>query len=197
MKAILMSIKPEQLAKILNGEKTAELRKRFPLDYRGWIYLYCTKAIRHGCLVNMGYNEPSKKYIFENVAKRSFVDLNNDFTTPMLNGKVVCRFWVDNVEEVLTLNWDTQTDTLDEFNLSLKSCISIKDINNIFGDCKAIHISELKIFDEPKELGEFHYYKKRLIDCGMDCPPYFDEVKTQVRKAPQSWQYIYIREEKL
>ena len=186
MKAILMSIRPQHLVNILNGKKTIELRKSFPNDYRGWVYAYCTKSIRgKPTLIRSAFNH---SYWLDTCYVDGF-EIN-------LSGKVVCRFWVDNVEEVLTLNWDTQTDTLDEFNLSLKSCISIKDINNIFGDCKAIHISKLKIFDKPKELGEFYYYKKRLIDCGMDCPPYFDEVKTQVRKAPQSWQYIYIKEDK-
>ena len=189
MKAILMSIRPQHLVNILNGKKTIELRKSFPNDYRGWVYCYCTlgKPYLYECAL----------YSLAKEGERAFVHNDKDETAlNFLSGKVVCRFWVDNVEEVLTLNWDTQTDTLDEFNLSLKSCISIKDINNIFGDCKAIHISKLKIFDKPKELGEFYYYKKRLIDCGMDCPPYFDEVKTQVRKAPQSWQYIYIEEDK-
>jgi len=188
MKAILMSIRPQNLCHILNGDKTIELRKRFPKDYRGWVYLYCTKAIKgKPTLIRSAFNH---SYRLGTCYVDGF-EIN-------LAGKVVCRFWVDNVEEVLALNWDTRTDTLDEFNLSLKSCISIKDINNIFGDKegKAIHISKLEIFDKPKELGEFYYYKKRLIDCGMDCPPYFDEVKTQVRKAPQSWQYIYIKEDK-
>ena len=43
MKAVLMSIRPQNLCHILNGEKTIELRTRFPKDFRGWVYLYCTK----------------------------------------------------------------------------------------------------------------------------------------------------------
>ena len=82
--------------------------------------------------------------------------------------------------------------TFDEFlDYHLKSLAHKKDG---FVVSKAIHISKLELFAKPKELGEFYYYKKRLIDCGMDCPPYFDEVKTQVRKAPQSWQYIEVDE---
>ena len=44
MKSILLSIKPEWLCKILNGEKTIEVRKKFPKDYVGWVYLYCSKS---------------------------------------------------------------------------------------------------------------------------------------------------------
>ena len=43
MKSILLSIKPKWVAKILNGEKTIEVRKKFPKDYKGWVYIYCTK----------------------------------------------------------------------------------------------------------------------------------------------------------
>ena len=43
MKSILLSIKPKYVAEILNGEKTIEVRKRFPKDYKGWVYIYCTK----------------------------------------------------------------------------------------------------------------------------------------------------------
>jgi len=184
MKAILMSIRPQHLVNILNGKKTIELRKRFPSDFRGWVYLYCTKA---------------KPYLCRFFGRYFITDyLDPEVKDGLVkNGLVVARVWVYNIEETITINWDTQTQTLSEFELSVRSCVSIKDLNNDFVDSKAIDISKLEIFDKPKELGEFYYYKKRLIDCGMDCPPYFDEVKTQVRKAPQSWQYIYIEEEKL
>ena len=43
-KSILMSVQPKWVAKILNGEKTIEIRKRFPKDYVGWVYIYCTKS---------------------------------------------------------------------------------------------------------------------------------------------------------
>lgn len=165
MKAILMSIRPQHLVNILNGKKTIELRKKFPSDYRGWVYLYCTKT---------------KPYL--------------EAALNFLSGKVVCRFWVNNVEDTIVINYDTQTQTLSEFELSVRSCASIRYLNNYFVGYKAIDISKLEIFDKPKELVEFYYYKKRLIDCGRDCPPYFDEVKTQVSKAPQSWQHVEVKE---
>ena len=45
MKAILMVIRPEWFIKILTGEKTIEVRKLFPKDYVGWVYLYCCKLL--------------------------------------------------------------------------------------------------------------------------------------------------------
>lgn len=160
MKAILMSIRPQHLINILKGKTDIELRKKFPSDFRGWIYAYCTLGrpylnYDHDFFCKIDEDDYEEYKIYE------LHDTRGDWT--YLNGKVVCRFWVDN-------------------------------ILNIFSVFKAILISKLEIFDEPKELNEFYYYKKRLIDCGMDCPPYFDEVKTQVRKAPQSWQYVEVEE---
>lgn len=75
MKAILISIKPQWVAKILNGEKTIEIRKKFPKDFVGWVYIYCTKDKKYANLINRG---------------------------GFLTGMVVARFWCDKVEEIKT-----------------------------------------------------------------------------------------------
>jgi len=206
MKAILMSIRPQHLVNILNGDKTIELRKRFPKDYRGWVNLYCTKGKPY--LTRIYGEWDLTKYGCEESPSGN---------VRTVNGKVVCRFWVDNVEEItvcqplyeqhsLYKNYEylgeLETSKID---LLEKACVNADELTKylynevseeLYEKFYAIHIGELEIFYKPKELGEFYYYKKRLIDCGMDCPPYFDEVKTQVRKTPQSWQYIYIEEDK-
>jgi predicted transcriptional regulator len=150
MKAILMSIQSKWLAKILDGEKTIELRKRFPKDYRGWVYAYCTSNI------------------------------GND-----VNGKVVCRFWVGNVEEIDT--------NLGHPSIYVKACVQDQEAIE-YGKgktVKAIHISKLEIFDKPKELGEFSVERYAEMPNGV-FPCY-----EPIIKAPQSWQYIYITEEVL
>ena len=205
MKAILMSIRSQHLANILNGIKTIELRTRFPKDFRGWVYLYCTKGKPY--LTRIYGEWDLTKYGCEESPSGN---------VRTVNGKVVCRFWVDNVEEIV-LEYILENEqfevvfenhTTKETEDKLKSmCLtlgdflyyhykSLKSKKDGFVMSKAIHISKLEIFDKPKKLAEFYYFKKRLIDCGMDCPPYFDEVKTQVRKAPQSWRSIYIEEDK-
>ena len=173
MKAILMSIRPQHLVNILNGKKTIELRKRFPKDFMGWVYLYCTKGTLY-------FNS------YENEWQTSKVD--RKLLNPNLfhcNGKVVCRFWVDNVEETITINYASEHFKRVRWDLSTKSCVSIKDLNNYFkGKAKAIHISKLEIFDKPMELNEFYKIKYRTE---------FEEQYTPIKQAPQSWQYIYIR----
>ena len=43
MKSIVISIRPKWVAKILNGEKTIEIRKSKPKEQVEWVYIYCTK----------------------------------------------------------------------------------------------------------------------------------------------------------
>ena len=45
-KELMISIQPKHLVNILNGNKTLELRKTVPKDYKGWVYIYCPKGIK-------------------------------------------------------------------------------------------------------------------------------------------------------
>ena len=81
-KELLISIKPEHLVSILNGKKTLELRKTVPKDYKGWIYIYCTKG-------GKGLFKDNDYFLF-----------NNGNSSLSLNGKVVARFWFDEYDEI-------------------------------------------------------------------------------------------------
>lgn len=126
MKEILMSIKPQWVEKILNGEKTIEIRKRFPKDFAGWVYIYCTKAKPYICKDDDGI-------IYEWKEK----------TDDMLNGKIVARFWCDKVDE---------SDKIRDFLNG--SCLEPQDVSDYLKGQKgyAIHIDYLYVFEKPKEL---------------------------------------------
>ena len=155
-KSILLSIRPEWVAKILNGEKTIEVRKRFPKDYVGWVYIYCTKDKKYANLINRG---------------------------GFLTGMVVARFWCDNVEEITTEKWSPSK----EQDLLKVSCLTE---NQLFDYCNlesgkpfyAIHISKLEIFDKPRELSEFKFWK--------DKSEYGCWYENKLTKAPQNYLYI-------
>lgn len=90
-----MSIKPRFVAKILNGEKTIEIRKRFPSDYVGWVYIYCTKdnnTLLHKNIADIWWVEDKE---FRAKSRRLGIKQQ-----PSYNGKVVARFWCDKVEEM-------------------------------------------------------------------------------------------------
>lgn len=181
MKSILLSIKPEWLAKILNGEKTIEVRKLFPKDYVGWVYLYCSK--------NGGTLCPSYKP--DNAMR--YVVIKDKYDDVITNGHIVARFWCDKVEEIVCHNMFNvptyNTELLFERQLCIKSCLGVYDLFDYLGNKNgfAIHISKLEIFDKPKELSEFRPFNNGI-------PQYrFTKNGCEYRtltKAPQNYCYI-------
>lgn len=198
-KAILMSIQPKWVAKILNGEKTIEVRKNFPKDYVGWVYIYCTKGKRNG-------DNWLRKYPFC-LSKNIYQVQDDNFNA--LNGYVVARFWCDKVEEIMQAKLDNgvgydyiyDTDTLLAQDFGKKCCLNNWDLLNYFGYKHpngeivgyAIHISRLEIFDKPRDINEFYtrnlytnvdnmFTDEKQLDDGTWVRP--------LKKAPQSWCYI-------
>ena len=184
MKAILMSIRPEWVAKILNGEKTIEIRKRFPSDYVGWVYIYCTKDNELLCQID---NEWNTIKVVRGAKLKS-----------IYNGKVVARFWCDKVEQIIfgtTLYNDLGFFTCDlhDFDLYKQSCLTKKEMQNYLKikpnglSGYAIHITNLEIFDKPKEISEFVPYniKKNHYKPFPTCD-------FRLTRAPQSWQFIEV-----
>ena len=95
-KAILMSIRPQYVCGILNGKKTIEIRKKFPKDYVGWVYIYCTKGKRNG-------DNWLRKYPF--CLSQNFYQVQDD-NFNALNGYVVARFWCDKISELECEFWE-------------------------------------------------------------------------------------------
>ena len=216
MKAIMISIKPQYVADILNGKKTLEIRKTCPeifkrlKPYEGAsfdVYIYATKKYDE-CL---WYKKDSKCYVL-NYGKPT-----NDY----LNGKVVAKFTLNKVEEIKlpytyfgTNKWvggeherTLQTETLDEKDILKLSCLTEEEIYKYL-DFKhspnnvgyAWHIDNLVVFDKPKELKEFYkvgceeYFEKHVfVDHPNFRPIYESELKQfQLTRAPQSWCYVEV-----
>lgn len=177
MKAILMSIRPEWVAKILNGEKTIEIRKRFPKDYVGWVYIYVTQNHKHAGWKN---RDTLKRDSHDGKPTNHFQLWTDDMVEDKdkLNGKVVARFWCNKVENI--------SDYLDSFvpngatvsvpyrlegqrELLKHSCLTHEELIDYLkeSDGYAIHITKVKPFYEPKEISEFwtsNYNKSAMCD---------------------------------
>ena len=180
MKSILLSIKLQWVAKILNEEKTIEVRKQFPKDYVGWVYIYCTKD-KKNYLYWDWYDPPfvEEEWFVSNIPD-IWDDDRKNINGPF-NGKVIARFWCDKVEEITTEKWSPSK----EQDLLKASCLTE---NQLFDYCNlesgkpfyAIHISEFEIFDKPKELSEFNSWivseETHLLK--------------KLTKAPQNYCYI-------
>lgn len=188
MKSIMLSIKPYWLFLIIankmgwktDKEKTVEVRKTFPKD-KDWnktVILYCTKD----------YNSLNQIPIEYRMLMR------------LLMGKVIGEFVCDRIDTIysrgindnfdycyLSLNEWGNDDIEIEITAIKKSCISKSELNKYASKyvIYAWHISDLQIYDKPKELSEFRFansVKGRWDNKGNR--------EMTVKKPPQSWCYV-------
>ena len=126
------------------------------------------------------YSTKSKPYLYDRLVIKSekrFSVANNLLCDYFLNGKIVAECDCDKVEEIVYNGWwecyaDNDSIEGNYFDNDL-ACLSVEQMKNYLGDKNsyALHLSNLKIFDEAKELEEF--YKDSLL-------------KERVLKAPQN-----------
>lgn len=199
MKAILISIKPEYVAKILNGEKTLEIRKSMPKDFRKLflnncdegldVYIYCTKEDN---LMKLSNFRKDKYICGKEYDITDFVWLNIGYEG---KGKVVAKFTLNKVEEIFTIGmYYHETKTLDKNELSRLSCLSRNDLDIYLQgeNGYAWHIDNLEIFGKPKELTDFFVYSHTVSGEREDGSETKFDILKPLDKAPQS--YCYIRD---
>lgn len=170
-KAIMLSIQPKWCELIASGKKTVEVRKSVPKDKEPFkVYIYQTK----------------KKWIYRLLEKLG-----------LYQGKVIGEFVCDMIDEFLV--FENMTVQYWNYHNLEKSCLTYDEIANYIGANKngyAWHISNLKIYDMPKELGEFYRWKK-CDSCKMSgyeataCMYDIDcKVPARITRPPQSWMYV-------
>ena len=152
MKVVLISIQPKWCELIANGKKTVEVRKTKPkLETPFKVYIYETKAL---------YKHFGCNHLFEG------------------NGKVIGEFVCDRVSPI-AMPYYEMVDAVD----CKMSCLSAKEILN-YAKNKPLygwHISDLVIYDTPKELREFTKPYGTIIKA-------FDS--RFITRQPQSWCYV-------
>lgn len=178
MKSVLISIQPKWVEKIANGQKTIEVRKTAPkCDMPFKCYIYCTSSDVHSALV-VG-NEEAK--LIHCCNYKSAIPVGGAIG----NGKVIGEFICYSAEWMSMRDCD-------------KACMTLKEAVD-YGKGKKLyawHISDLKIYDKPKELSEFFQPcpTKEKGDC-FDCDCLADNdyggiCTNNLTRAPQSWQYV-------
>ena len=153
MKAILMSIQPKWVEKILSGAKTIEIRKTAPKPpFKA--YVYCTKGEPLCYFYSLGTYKTT--FHGSHYANGQSCNVGQDG-----NGRVVAEFIcnkVSNLEEAIESAMNDNYHSYNDIGLD-KACLHIDDLNNYMQKGKygvyGLHISDLKIYDTPKELGEF------------------------------------------
>ena len=188
MKSVLISIQPKWVEKIANGEKTIEVRKTRPkLETPFKCYIYMTQ----GDLKDLGsYSE----WTYQN------------------RMKVIGEFICNEIEEFHEWELSPQGKFAEFEEERLKkilsaACLSIAEVvrysENLpyYKPLYGWHISDLKIYDKPKELSEFYtidgsggdcccgcvYHEKPLEE--MPCRTCTGE-RRYLYRPPQSWCYV-------
>lgn len=194
MKSILLSIKPKYVELIASGQKTIEVRKTAPQEVPFKAYIYESRNGGHRC---KHCNEKDSCYSY---APKNVGCYNG-------RGKVIGEFICDRIEMVNAKCSDYGIDLFYHDCLT-NGCLTEREIEKYFNvpedkDLRAMkgngyvwNISDLKIYDKPRELSEF-YTKKKCNSCkksGYESTAcMYDEdckVPMSITRAPQSWQYI-------
>lgn len=198
-KAVLISIRSKWVEKIANGEKTIEVRKTRPkLETPFKCYIYCT-AERAGYDALWVLDAPTREeYSFMAVSAY----LENPKGANKGNGKVIGEFTCDRIYELAPLNHAPD-------DVEKQACLTREEIvNYLKGTGYGWHITNLRIYDAPRELSEFWFPPERYCEkelCG-GCPcdqvadvngEYeFDcEWRRPLNRAPQSWCYVEAMED--
>ena len=206
MKSILISIKPEWVAKILNGEKTIEIRKtapkcELPID----VYIYCTKEKSY-----LAYERHVQEYIICDTIEKLGEHGNEVSPTDTMcalqdwgvatNGHIVARFTLREVEEIIYIPCSLGLD--ERRKHGCYSCV-FEDSNkpnfnkenysdyftkgsddNYLVDCSKMKASQIHAYLKGKGGYAWHISDLEI----------FDEPKKLsdfgLKRAPQSWCYV-------
>jgi len=194
-KSVLISIPPKWCELIASGKKTVEVRKTKPkIDVPFKCYIYCTK---------------DSKLQFWKAKSYSYADeRSHNAFDKCANGKVIGEFVCDKIEDFSKFPYEL--DALYR-HIKLNTCITeYSFISQYLNDTKCgygWHISNLKIYDKPKELSEFfsecnefdldkkEVYEAHCTDCGNKngIPPceYINQKwYISLKRPPKSWCYV-------
>lgn len=202
MESVLISTQPKWVEKIANRQKKIEVRKTAPkqVPFKG--YIYCTSSDVHSALV-VGDGDAK---LIHCCNYKSAIPVGGAIG----NGKVIGEFVCDKV--IKTCGWRLRGDTqqcakrtTDEESFPELACLTIDEIVKYAGsenrEVCGWHISDLKIYDKPKELSEFYTIDESGNDCCIACVYHETPIEempcrtcTGERKylyrPPQSYMYV-------
>lgn len=185
MKSVLISIHPKWCELIADGKKTVEVRKTRPkIETPFKCYIYCTNTKPYLVWGDVfrgnweteftllsGYNRKAAEEIWD-----------------VFNGKVIGEFVCDYILQRCEM---ANADIAEQ-----QSCVRREDIYFKYSEegkhyIYGWHISDLKIYDTPKELSRFSRPFENCIDKVCDefgCASC--ENGGHIKRAPQSWCYV-------
>lgn len=210
MKAVLISVKPKWCEKIASGKKTIEVRKSAPKEVPFKAYIYCTKDKLYLYRIDDDNN-----FELTNTLRPKTYEYVKDYNEQ--NGKVIGEFICNEVKKyepqvILCAYYEVNGAYVEEkLRYNKGTCLSYDDMvkksngKPLYG----WHISDLKIYDKPKELSEFRACNFKSMNgtdvCGnYDCKYYQDSgsymippscAKNGCRVTRPPRNYIYVEEQ--
>ena len=173
--AVLISIQPKWCELIASGRKTIEVRK---------CYIYATKKKKqdeYGTLIFYKDNN-------------GICEENGERFSPLETGKVIGEFVCDSI---YPFHYELSKGFYEPREFLWGSCLSLEQLKNYIGGSLgyAWNISDLVIYDEPKNLSEFKPWNRTEDDCkyshlGLAIPKCSDCHECYVKRPFQSWGYV-------
>jgi len=181
MKSVLVSIQPKWCELIASGKKTLEVRKTRPkLDTPFKVYIYETKS-----------RKKQFKY-------RDLSALDDDYRIGFDyegRGQAIGEFVCDSIMPYCRYEIISGASEAGFEELSRATQLSRKELYDYCGekDIYCWHISDLVIYDKPKELSEF-WHKGGMFNSKYDniddLKVISAEVYKPITRPPQSWCYV-------
>lgn len=199
MKSVLISTRPKWCEKIASGKKTIEVRKTAPKEVPFKAYIYETKKEHLRVVFKKG------DYIFSDDHNAGKFD-ENIFVKDRYSwqGKVVGEFICDKVYNLVNafggiMFADENLNQLEPQLFRDMSCLTDEQTADYLGDKDGYgwHISDLKIYDKPKELSEFRKSgfmteEEWLFNLYPNTHCHYEAwaKKFEITRPPQSWCYV-------
>lgn len=218
--AVLLSVRPKWCELIASGKKTVEVRKTRPkIETPFKCYIYCTKPK----MITKYVFKPEDYPEYMRPEKPVFCKVP-DGSSPYCsvvngNGKVIGEFVRDKIDEFhewqLSPQGKYQKEEQHDLDVFLcESCLTFEEVvkyRETLPYCKPLygwHISNLVIYDKPKEIRDFCYPTEKYCEkemcggcpkdqvMGLDGDYAFDcEWQRPIKRPPQSWCYVQDLEE--
>lgn len=207
MKSVLISTRPKWCDLTASGEKTIEVRKTAPKEVPFKGYIYATRPKKY---YKCGAVSTSDELLWLANGKIKMCDgfefWANGEDYQCVNGKVIGEFVCYNVDEYTFSYYNAEYRVTHVEQKAM--CLNQPELIR-YGKGKTLygwHISDLKIYDKPKELSEFKTppCKKSEKACEkckylvVISTPYMYEVDClvangrEISRPPQSWCYVEV-----
>jgi predicted transcriptional regulator len=184
MKSVLISIQPKWCELIASGKKTVEVRKTRPkMETPFKVYIYCTKDNTFAEKTLRGFDDNGKAIYYK-----------------ANKGKVIGEFVCDAIFPMSIL-YSNPNDRLAQREFPF-TCLTDKQIMDYLGnggEGYGWHITDLVVYDEPRNLRDFQLPCDHENDCGTCKRAIYCsstrrfcrcEIEDGLKRPPQSWCYV-------